>query len=94
MFLSISHKMLASTQRWARNGCSGELELAQDKTVSLWLLNILASHGADILPSNKTLWHSSFSGVFVHIFHKVIHLAGSPVPRVLFMLPSQCNLPC
>lgn len=34
-FVSISHeKLVVQKQRWARDGCSAGLELAQDKAVS------------------------------------------------------------
>lgn len=33
-FVSISHEKLVQKQRWARDGCSAGLELAQDNVIT------------------------------------------------------------
>lgn len=65
--VSVSHKMFVLTQRWVRNGCSRELELAQDKEINLWTWDTpLSMEYWSSDPSASLCWHSSFPGVSIH----------------------------
>lgn len=47
-FVSISHEKLVQKQRWARDGCSAGLELAQDKAIPLGSATLPSLHNTEL----------------------------------------------
>ena len=62
-FLTISHRTLVLTQRWARNHCSGGLKRARDMVINLRPVPLESLHSPEILV------HQSADAGSFQIFH-------------------------